>query len=265
MSNMIKAYSVRYDEEAKKSIDSHVKKETEIQLQRNIRLAPLAPVEDSNGFVEGLQAVAVDVVDPIVNEEEIQEKSSKILENARAEAKSILDKAKQEADKLKADTLALAKQKGYEEGMQQGQREVQKRIAEYEVKERKLQEEYDAMLASLEPDVMELMVSLIEKITGILVEDKRDVILYLVEKAFKNMDRAEEFTIRVGKEDYEYLSTKQEELINYIGREIRIFIEETPGLKKNQCLIETEQRVIDCSLDVQMSKLITDIKLLSRI
>ena len=259
MSNMIKAYSVRYEDYTKKAIDNHLRRDVDILERRSTRIAPV--VEES-GFVEGLQAV---VVDPIMNDEELAEQSVKIIEDARKEAKNIIDKAKLEAEQIKADALAKAQKKGYEEGQQQSYKEVQDRINELDDSKKQQDKEYQKLIAALEPRMSEIMASLIEKITGILVEDRTDVILYLVEKAFSNMDKADSYIIRTGKDDYEFLSSKKEYLINSIGREIQLYFTEDPSLKKNQCLIETDIKVLDCSLDVQLMNLVTDLKLLSGI
>ncbi len=259
MSNVIKAYSVRYEEEEKKTIDSHIKRDADIQALRNHRMVM---VEDNSGFVEGLRAV---VVDPAPSEEELIKKSDKILENARKEAKSIIDKAKLEAEQIKAEALASAKKKGYEEGQLQSRKEVQKRLEELEQQRRSQQKEYEALVAELEPQMAGIMAELIEKITGILVEDQQGVILYLVERAFLNMDKADAYTIRVNREDYEFLVSKKDYLIGLSGREMNLYITEDGSLVKNQCRIETELKVIDCSLDVQLTNLITNIKLLGGI
>lgn len=259
MSNVIKAYSIRYDEDAKKTIDTHLKREADIIEKRNLRLCPPA-MEDSEGFVEGLQAM---VVDPLPNEDEQKEKAARIIEEARRDAKAIMEKAKLDAEQLKAETHAAAKKLGYEEGKQQSLKELQRKTEELELLKRKLTEDYQARLSELEPKMAELLAELITKITGILLEDKKDVILYLVEKAFMGLDKATSYTIRVSKEDYELVADKKDYLIDLTGREISLTIQEDPALKKNQCMIETELKVIDCSLDVQLTNLISDLKLLS--
>jgi flagellar assembly protein FliH len=256
LSNVIKAYSVRYEEEEKKTIDCHLKRDSDIQVLRNYRITS---VEDSSGFVEGLQAV---VVDPVPSEDEMAEKSAKIIDDARKEAKSIIEKAKLEAEQIKAATLASAKKKGYEEGQLLGQKEAQKKLAELEQERRQQEQDYDALVSEIEPRMAGIMADLIESITGILVEDQQNVILYLVERAFLDMDKADTYTIRVSREDYEFLSGKKDYLISLSGREINLYITEDSNLMKNQCRIETDLRVIDCSLDVQLTNLITDIKLL---
>ena len=256
MSNVIKSYTVHLREEDKKTIDCHLRRDSDIQAKRCSRILT---TENGSGFVEGLQAVAVDA---LLSEEELAEKSIKILEDSKKESKSMLDKARLEVEQIKAEALAEAKKKGYEEGMQQGILEIQKELAEIEADKKRRQAEYDTMIAEMEPSMVEIIATLIEKITGILVEDKREVIFYLVEKAITKMDKAEEFKIRVSKEDYSYLTSRKEDLVFATGRDIRISIEEDPELTRQQCLIETDLRILDCSLDVQLTNLVADLKLL---
>lgn len=260
MSNVIKAYSVRYDDEAKKAIDTHLRIDKEIEEKRNMVLRTAAISQD--GFVEGLKAVFVEA---LPSQEEIRENNTKVIEEAKSEAKRILDQAKKEAEQLKNDAQAAAQKKGYEEGMKQAQREALKLKADYAEKAGRLQKEYDEMLRSLEPQMVQIIASLVEKITGIVVEDKEEVILYLIGKAVRNMDKNDEYTIRVSKDDFEYISMRKNLLLGAIGREVMLYITEDPALKKNQCLIETELKVINCSLDIQLNNLITDLKLIGGI
>jgi flagellar assembly protein FliH len=265
LSNVIKAYTVRYEDDAKKTIDMHLKTEKELDIKRSMFLkTPAAKTETGmpEGFVEGLKAV---VVEALPSNEEMIEKNSRITEEARTEAKKILDQVKREAEQIKNDAYSAAQKKGYEEGMLQARKEIQKYKTEYDDKARRLQKEYDDMFRLLEPQMAQIIAALVEKITGILVEDKEEVILYLVTKAVKNMEKSDEYTIRVSKEDFEYISLRKNLLLGAIGREVPLYITEDPGLRKNQCLIETELKVINCSLDIQLNNLITDLKLIGRI
>ncbi len=259
MSNMIKAYTVRYDEEITKTIDTHLRIDKEIETKR---IKAVRAIETTDDFIEGLQAL---VVDMLPSNEEVVEESTKIINDTKIEAKNILVQAKKEEEQIKRDALALAQKKGYEEGMLQCKREAQKLKADYDKKSSELTKEYEDMALAMEPQMAEIIASLVEKITGIVVEDKDEVILYLVNKALKNMDKSNEYSIKVSKEDYEYISMRKNLLLSAIGREVPLYINEDSNLKKNQCLIETELRVINCSLDVQLNNLIMDLKLLSGI
>ncbi len=256
MSNVIKSYTVRYEQKSKMTID-YKDRDEELQAKRR---SMLSGSEAKEGFEEGLQAV---LVDPVVFEEEQSKKAQVIIENAKKEAADILEAAGKEAHKLKEEALEIARKQGYEEGMNKGRTEIQQ-IKNTLLEEKENQnKEYQKVLAGIEGQVGELMASLITKLTGIFVEDKTDIILYLVEKALVNEDSIEDYTIRVSREDADVVSSKKDYIEGVIGRNIQIIADSQ--LTKNQCLIETESKVIDCSLDVQLNNLITDIKLLSSI
>ncbi len=263
MSNVIKAYTVRYGEESKKTIDTHLR----IDFPQNALPKKTGPVENkgygfSGEFVEGLRAV---VIDELPDTKEQEEKAGQILENAKKEAKAILEAARKEAEQIKNEAYTAAQKKGYDDGMLQTRKEQLKLRSQYEEQFHKLQLEYDKKWQELEPMMADLIAALVEKITGIMVEDKKEVILALIGKAIKNPDAGDEINIRVSKEDYEYVSTHKGQLSEVMGRELPIYILEDGALKKNQCMIETGQKVINCSLDVQLHSLMTDIKLISNI
>lgn len=258
LSNVIKAYTVCYDMDETKTIDTHLRKEVEIQQRRNLLATAIV---DTGEFVEGLKAV---VVEPLIPEDDIDLpiKTQKIMDDAKAEAERIMKEAKLEAQELAKNIMAEAQEKGYQEGLSKGNKEIQKAKFEYENKNKQLQVEYETLTKQLEPKFVKLMTSLIQKITGIMVDDKADIIFYLVEKAMFHMDKCNQYTIRVSKEDYCFLISKRNELLCSLNRDVYLDIIEDPALVKNQCLIETDLRVIDCSLDVQLNNLIKDLKLL---
>ncbi len=262
LSNVIKAYAVRYDNGEKRRLETHLRIDQELENRK--LLASQAAAVFQEGFVEGLQAVVVETLEEEASEE-LSERASKILEEAKAEAAQLLEEAKKEAEKLRADTQALASKKGYEEGMLKVKEEARKLQAEYEARYRQLQEEQDEMLNNLEPQIAGTIASLVEKITGVLVEGKEEVIMNLVSRTIRNMDKSDEYNIRVSKEDFEYVSMRKNLLLTAIGREVPLFVTEDGELRENQCVIETDSRVINCSLDVQLNNLITDLKLLGSI
>lgn len=261
MSNVIKAYTVCYDVDVTKTIDTHLRKDSEIQLRRKQSIPEPMP---SGEFVEGLKAVKVEQI-PAENEENLLEKSKEIIENAQNEAKLILEEAKREAQQVREQILSDAQSQGYEQGVSEGQQEMLRMKAEYEAMTAKLQKDYERLEKELEPKFVHIISSLIEKITGVIVEDKEEIIYYLVDKALMNMDKCNEYAIRVSSEDYEYLNSRKSDLLNAIHRDVKLNIVEDTALSKNQCLIETDLRMIDCSLDVQLNNLITDLKLLGGI
>lgn len=256
MSNIIKSYTIRYEPKDTMTID-YKDRDEELRAKR---MSMLSETQTDEGFEEGLKAA---VVDPVASDEEQRKRAESIIENANKEAAGIIEEAKNEARKLKEDTIESAKKQGYEEGLRKGNLETEKIKKDLLEQQRLQKEEYQRLLEGVEGQVAELIASLITKLTGILVEDKTDIILYLVEKALTENDRSDDYTIRVSRDDFDVLSSKKEYIEGIVGREIQIAIDGQLG--KNQCLIETESRVINCSLDVQLNNLIKDLKLLSSI
>lgn len=256
MSNVIKSNYIRYKPGNKMTLD-YKERDNELQARRISKLA-LSQAEE--GFQGGLEAV---MVDPIATEEDQRKKAETIVENAKRESAQIIELAKVEAERLQEDTKKLAKKQGYEEGIIKGETEIQKIKNDLSVLQKQQQEEYRQILSGIEGQVTELMVSLITKLTGILIEDKSEIILHLVEKTLEGEDTEEDYKIRVSSEDLEFLTSKKDYIEDIVGREVQIVV--NPQLTKNQCLIETEGKIIDCSLDVQLNNLITDLKLLSSI
>ncbi len=259
MSNMIKAYTVRYDEVTKITIDTHFRIDRELEEKRE-HILNVDQTSDQE-FVEGIKAV---VVEALPSQEETKEKTLKIIEEARKEAEEIIAKAKKEAQQIKNEAFSEAQKKGYEEGAMQVKREAIKQKAELEEMKKGLRREYEDLEAALEPQMAHIIAALVEKMTGILVADREDVIFYLINKTMKNLDKSESYTVKVSQEDYEYVNTRKDILQDAI-KDIPLYITADTALTRSQCMIETDVKVINCSLDVQLNNLITDLKLLGGI
>lgn len=247
MSNIIKAYAIRYENDGIKTIDANNRKDV-IELRNNLKV-----VENSKPSPEKANG-----------EEEFKKLSEIKIAQAKQEAQRIIDEALRQAETIRMETIEEAKKIGYQEGLNQGKAELSNKIAQVEAEKKRLHQEYDSMVKNIEPFMVEVITTLIQKVTGIMVENKQDIIFYLVDKAMKRMDLSNEYKIKVSKEDFEYLESRKADLIKDLKKDVSIEIEEDSKLVKNQCLIETENQMIDCSLDTQLNNLITDIKLLSR-
>ena len=72
-----------------------------------------------------------------------------------------------------------------------------------------------------------------------------------------------EITIRVGEENYTYIQDNYDRLSGAANPNISIEIYSDSKLNKRQCIIESENGIIDLSMDIQVRNLITAIKMLS--
>ncbi len=182
-------------------------------------------------------------------------KSAQIVSDARSEADSIMEKAREEGYK-----------KGYEEGSMEAMRKADQYLEN-------LHKEQETQLAQnnaiLEKDIEDTRTKLvdfacdvIEKFTGILVNDYKPVMLHMINNALNQAEMSKKFVIKVAKENYSYISDNYDRLAGAGNANISMEIYGDPKLDKSQCIIETDNGIIDLSMEVQVKNLITAIKLL---
>lgn len=233
---------------------------------------------DADGFVNGLKA---DVVEQLLtgsyedgetaqSQEDVNNQIAAALEEANEQAQTIRDEANEvlaqahmEARKIIED----AKRTGYEQGAQNAREEYNAKADElardYEAKKAQLEKEYNDMKASMEPELVETITEVFKKITYTVAEDNKDIIIGLINGVMKNTDISNEFIIKVSPEDYKFLVNNQGKIYCSVSKEVTMDIVEDATMKKNQCIIESDTGVYDCSLDIELNNLIEDIKLLS--
>jgi len=233
---------------------------------------------DADGFVNGLKA---DVVEQLLtgsdedgetaqSQEDVNNQIAAALEEANEQAQTIRDEANEvlaqahmEARKIIED----AKRTGYEQGAQNAREEYNAKADElardYEAKKAQLEKEYNDMKASMEPELVETITEVFKKITYTVAEDNKDIIIGLINGVMKNTDISNEFIIKVSPEDYKFLVNNQGKIYCSVSKEVTMDIVEDATMKKNQCIIESDTGVYDCSLDIELNNLIKDIKLLS--
>ena len=186
-----------------------------------------------------------------------------IIDNANSEAGRILENARAEAEEEKAQVFENAQQEGYSAGMSEAEDKVQQARAEAEALKEQYRQDFEKQVEELEPAFVEIVINYVRKLTGIYAEDKNDIILYLIDSAMKGRRGVENFIIRVSEADFAMASYSKDSIRGYLSEGSSVEVVADKVLTKNQCMIETESRIFDCSLDSQMLSLIEDIRLLA--
>ena len=216
-------------------------------------------------FVPGINVINIDqIIEQQKNsmEEKAEETAEEIITNAHEEVDKLLDDAKNEAEQIKNNAYENGFSKGYEEGMATAMAEVDSIKQELLDKEAILQEEYNDIINEIEPQFAQLMGDLIEKITGVIIENT-DVLHYLIDRNIKDIPISDVYYIHVSQNDYSVVCGYKNELINCVPENAILDIVEDNALSANNCLIETSSHMIDCSLDTQLKNLKQELRLLS--
>lgn len=207
---------------------------------------------------------------PVTNFDKLFHEHQKKAED---DAGRIIEKAKKEADRIRSDAEIAAdtartngyeegKSQGYEEGLAEAQQEIQRRESELAEAARIQQEEFQSCIASIESRYVDVVISLVRKLTGVIIEDKEDLILYLIRTTAQELEPSENYRIRVSSDDIYFLEARRSELLDLIGEDVFLEFVEEKGLEKGQCIIETDSQMVDCGFQTQLDMLVRDLKML---
>lgn len=187
-----------------------------------------------------------------------------VMDDAEAKAEQIIKEAQEKAELIKETALAEGKEEGLQLGLSKGQEELEELKTKLNSERTELESKYNNMISKFESDFVENFINVFEKISGIMIDDKKDVILHLINQQIGEVEKSNHYVIRVSKDDYELVNNKKQLLYDYVGQDATIEIIETDTLSRNKCLIETDNSVIDCSIDTQIKNLISDLRMLSK-
>ena len=200
-----------------------------------------------------------------------------IVKSAKSEAEIIVNQAHDEVEHMRAAAYDEAKEirqtaheegysAGYREGTETATKEFEEKLAALENRQRELEQEYyekeELLVSNTEHKMVDLLCQLIPSVTGVVIDNQQDVLLYMINTAMRDLDNSTHFVIKVSSGDYEAIVERKEDIYGALNPNIDLEIFEDAKLSAMQCLIETDNGIVDVSLDVQMDNLITALKLM---
>lgn len=266
MSNLLKPrYIANYNEDAR-VINSNDLVLRKIEEQAKVLLPPDVFSEeevanqDVDGFTAGIVAEKVEPMDCVAV---AQEEADAILAEAKRQAEQLVEDATARAGQILAKAQEEGFQNGYSQGREQADRECQERQQQLEAQERALSDSYLRQQKELEPQLVDVITHVVERVFKINFSDKRELLLYLVNQTLESVDGAKSFTIKAGKEQADYLEAHKQELMSGVGQNIQMDVVVDHTLSLGQCVIETDTGVFECGADTQIENLMKDIRALS--
>ena len=115
----------------------------------------------------------------------------------------------------------------------------------------------------MEKDLVDVILEVFNKVFHIQFDDKTEILLSLVSDAIMGIEGSKDFRIRVAQVNFELMENHRHELEDRLGEDISLEMIADPMLEENQCMIETDSGIFNCSLGVQLENLIKDLKSLS--
>lgn len=172
-----------------------------------------------------------------------QERGQKIIEEAqgdaahiRAEAGEILSSVQEELERARA--------KGYAEGKEEGMACLTEEI----LKAKKMRESF---FETAEPEVIQLVMSIAEKVIAKLAEEHKEVVRAIVRQALER-SLGDRITVRIHPEDLKRLKDEDLQFKDMLDRTKQLHFKEDESIQKGGCVVETEIGTIDAQLETQL-------------
>ena len=285
MSNLFKAGFVSYDQSEARIIDSNelanqkieAFQEMELKRQRAQMAADEPNYEGAEGddFIPGIdmeqlsqltedQSMLESVPDPQFDMEAMQAEIDLKLQQAQEQADTIVNNAHAQAQEIMQMAQQQGHQEGYDAGYQEGVAAAQALQADFEQQKEDLEKQYQQIVDELEPEMVDILTQIYEHVFNIELREDKGIILHLLKTTLSRIEPGNDLIVHISSDDYDDIMEQKEELDACItSPNTSMEIIEDPLLKENECMIESDSGVFDCSLGVELSEITRKLKLLS--
>lgn len=217
-------------------------------------------------FEAGIVREDTDIIEEVPEVDLVQqatEEAEQILADAKAKADNVLNEAYLEAKILRED----AKVQGIAEANAAMKAELQeKRKAleeDYSARKRNLEQEYTSKRENMETELVDVILDVFNRVFHIQFDNKKHILMHLINNAILNIEGDRSFRIKVADSNVLFLENHREDILERVGHGIELEFIADSTMDGNDCLIETDSGVFDCSLGTQLENLIKDIRSLS--
>lgn len=185
--------------------------------------------------------------------------AGEIISEAKKSAEIIINEAKAEAGRQREAIYEDARQSGYDKGYNEARIEGKSIIAEAESTLAEAQEERGRLLRGAEPEIVSLIIDIIEKLLGDLVKLNPGVIAHIVRTGLEGAPNAKELAIRVSDGDFGTLTEMKQEILSYVDSDMELtFIKDTQ-LSPGECIIDTPIGSVESSISRQWNGIKSDL------
>ena len=286
MSNLFKAGFVSFDNTETRIIDNNELANKKIEAyQEELLKRQRAHMAEEQGFNEegssdddfipGIdmeqlsqltedQSMLESVPDPQFDMQAMQAEMDLKIQQAQEQADTIIQNAKAQADTIMADAREQGRQEGYQDGYQEGMMAAQAQQQEIDGMKAELEKEYQQLVDELEPEMVDVLTQIYEHVFGIELREDKGIILHLLKTTLSRIEPGRDLIVHISSDDYDDIMEEKETLDACItSPNTTMEIIEDPLLKENECMIESDSGVFDCSLGVELSEITRKLKLLS--
>lgn len=241
-----------------------VKRAQVILDEKKFRLTPEIAPDISEEIDKNAEDGAEEVKSaaPSISEEDLQA----MIDEAVAEARTLTEKAKVEADQIVEVAYEQAKgiyekanneglEEGYKAGFEEGRSQSEVLIQEALNIKNTAVAQYKSMLDNAEPEMVEIVIMTVEKILNKHIEEDGVVVEGLIKSALEKCAYTEELVLRVSSEDFSYALSLKDRILTLAESVDSIDIREDKSLPPGSCVIDTTAGSVDSSISTQFEQI----------
>lgn len=194
-------------------------------------------------------------------------KSEDIINSAHTEYEKQLNIAYDKAKKIYEENKEKGYSEGYEvgnkegytdgynKGYKEGKEEADKLIEEaLDIKEYYINKK-NQLLKETEEELIELVITIYEKVLYKKVEEDEEYIISLISKGLEELEIKDKLIIIVSKDDYEIVKRNEKNILARASLIDSIDIRVNSEMNKGDCILETSKGNIDVSLKSQLDEI----------
>lgn len=216
-------------------------------FQQGIKQAPEEAPAEINP--EDIEATANNII------EDAKEMYLKIIEEANAEARTIVTAAEDEALRLHAEARESGYKEGYEAGYLEIRREAQSMLEEAVGIREQLDSRKDEIYKEAEEQILQLVLDISTKVIGDEITQNKESILSLVNQALQKCAFKKQLVLRVSSQDYEFINENRERICTLVEGISDLELVSDLSLAAGSCIVETPAGEINSSIDVQIREI----------
>lgn len=169
--------------------------------------------------------------------------------------------AEAEIEAYRQQVIEEARQEGRNQGYIDGTAAAQSEIEETK---HQLEAAYNNRLQELEPELVKQLTGIYEHIFHMELGEYQNLVMQLLEGCMQRIETSSSYIIHVSPDDYPFVSMQKKLLIEGLGnRNAMLEVVEDVTMRKNECMIEADDGIYDCSLDIQLTALRRELLVLS--
>ena len=160
----------------------------------------------------------------------------------RIDDRSLVSRAQQEAISIKEN----AKIEGYQEGIQNAQKDIEG-LSDAITQFLNAKEE---IYGKVSPKILEISMEVAKKIIKKEVETNRELIFEIIKEALEKLNKNEkQIVLKVSPEDRDYVKINIEKLLEKLQTEAKVTVQQDIALTSGSVVVETTNGLVDASIE----------------